>query len=65
MLGGGLPGHVQLFAKLAERLSVLLAQKIQQLSARRISKRLEYLVCVHQPRSYLRIEYAGIYLHVK
>jgi hypothetical protein len=33
----GLPGHVQVFAKLPERLPVLLTKKVKQLSACRIA----------------------------
>ena len=32
VLRGGLPGHVQVFAKLAERLPVLFTKKVKQLA---------------------------------
>ena len=54
VLRGGLPGHVQVFAKLAERLPVLFTKKVKQLSARWIAQRLENLVGVHRSHSYVR-----------
>ena len=64
VLRGGLPGHVQVFAKLAERLPVLLTKKVKQLSACRVAQRFENLVSVHRSHSYVRTQYAGKYLHV-
>src|SRR3984893_10391671 len=54
VLRGGLPGHVQLFAKLAERLPVPLTKKVKQFSACRVSQRLKNLVSVHRSHSYAR-----------
>jgi hypothetical protein len=65
VLRGGLPGHVQVFAKLAERLPVLLTKKVKQLSACRVAQRFENLVSVHRSHSNVRTQYAGNYLHVK
>jgi hypothetical protein len=52
-------------AKLAERLPVLLTEKVKQLSARRVTQRFENLVSVHRSHSNVRPQYAGKYLHVK
>src|SRR5882724_9522975 len=51
VLRGGLPGHVEVFAKLAEGLPVVLTKKIKQLSACRVAQRFEDLVGVHWSRS--------------
>jgi hypothetical protein len=64
VLRGGLPGHVQVFAKLAERLPVHFTKKVKQLSACRVAQRFENLVSVHRSHSYVRTQYAGKYLHV-
>jgi hypothetical protein len=65
VLRGGLPGHVQVFAKLAERLPVLLTKKVKQLSAGRVAQRFENLVSVHRSHSNVGTQYAGNNLHVK
>jgi len=52
VLRGRLPGHVQVFAKLTERLPILLTKKIKQLSACRVAQRFENLVGQHRSRSY-------------
>jgi hypothetical protein len=54
VLRGGLPGHVQVFAKLAERLPVLLTKKVKQLSACRVAQRFEDPVSVHRSHSNVR-----------
>ena len=51
VLGGRLPGHVEVFAKLAQRLTVLFTKKVKQLSACRVAQRFENLVGLHRYRS--------------
>jgi hypothetical protein len=48
MLGHGLAFHVHGFAKLAERLTVLLAKTVEQHPSVRIGQGLENLVVIHQ-----------------
>src|SRR3984893_18226009 len=54
VLRRGLPGHVQVFAKLAERLPVLLTQKVKQPSACRVAQRLQNMVSVHRSHSHAK-----------
>ena len=65
MLRGRLPGHVQVFAELAERLAVLFAEQVEELAARRIAQRFEDLVASFGAHRDPRRQYAGKYLHVK
>jgi hypothetical protein len=48
MLGRGLPGHLEVLAKLAKRLAVLPAKKIKQLAAAGVGQCFEHLVCIHR-----------------
>src|SRR5262249_13406678 len=57
VLGGGLPGHVEVGRELAQRLPVPLAQEIQQLPAARGAERLEHLVSTHRPHLGIRCRY--------